>query len=151
MRFGQGARRVWTEHQPIRIRDGVERLAVELQILAVSLNELDVIQTRGSRALRRDVDHLTRQIRGNHGTTGLHCPRRGEGRIPSAARDVEYARACAPRCDVAEPSRQRREVALCPIEPSAPSCGDGVPVFPLSILDLRCFRGSPPIRDVIKS
>jgi hypothetical protein len=49
------------------------------------------METPGSCALRCDVDHLTRQIGCHHSTAGLHCSRRGERRITSAARHVEQA------------------------------------------------------------
>src|SRR6266498_4914216 len=114
MRFYQGARRLGTEHQSVRVRDGVERLVAEPQILGVSLNELDVIETFGPGTLRGHTDHLRRQIDCHDSTARLDSACRSKSRITRAARDVEHARACAPRRYVAEPGGQRREVALGP-------------------------------------
>src|SRR5438094_8622863 len=96
MRFDQGARRFRTEHQSVRVRDRVERLVAELQILGVSLNELDVIETVGSGPFRGHTEHPSRQLDCYDSTAGLDSPCRSDSRITSAARDVEHTEAGGP-------------------------------------------------------
>ena len=60
-----------------------------VDVLSVDEPEFNVIQTLGRRLLPRDLDHLRRNVRGEHVAGRAHRPGGGNRRLTGAAGDIE--------------------------------------------------------------